>query len=98
MERAKLTCSAKGRVVAVTIRPPISLRRRTPDTLLASVAGAEQPGLHRRLGRLDLIALGVGSIVGAGIFVTTGVAAATKAGPALMISFALAGVICVLVG
>lgn len=55
------------------------------------------PALHRRLGRLDLVAMGVGAIVGAGIFVTTGVAAATKAGPAIVLSFVLAGVICVLV-
>lgn len=53
--------------------------------------------LKRSLTRLDLIAMGVGSIVGAGIFVTTGVAAATKAGPAIMLSFVLAGAICVLV-
>lgn len=85
--------------MAVTIRPRTNaLRRRTPDALLAATAGDGQQSLRRRLGRLDLIALGVGSIVGAGIFVTTGVAAATKAGPALMISFAVAGVICVLVG
>ncbi|MTE13582.1 amino acid permease [Nocardia aurantiaca] len=53
--------------------------------------------LHRSLGRLDLVAMGVGSIVGAGIFVTTGIAAATKAGPAIVLSFVLAGAICVLV-
>ncbi|MEV5833535.1 amino acid permease [Nocardia sp. NPDC052112] len=53
--------------------------------------------LKRTLGRFDLVAMGVGAIVGAGIFVTTGVAAATKAGPAIMLSFVLAGVICVLV-
>ncbi|WP_225727585.1 MULTISPECIES: amino acid permease [unclassified Nocardia] len=53
--------------------------------------------LKRSLGRFDLIAMGVGTIVGAGIFVTTGVAAATKAGPAIVLSFVLAGLICVLV-
>ncbi|MGW4248497.1 amino acid permease [Nocardia sp. NPDC004722] len=53
--------------------------------------------LTRSLGRLDLIAMGVGTIVGAGIFVTTGIAAATKAGPAIVLSFVLAGAICVLV-
>ncbi|MBE7160979.1 MAG: amino acid permease [Williamsia herbipolensis] len=60
-------------------------------------SSATAPALRRRLGRVDLIAMGVGAIVGAGIFVTTGVAAATKAGPAIMLSFVLAGVICVLV-
>ncbi|BDT99693.1 amino acid permease [Nocardia sputorum] len=68
-------------------------RRRLPDT--ATEAGA--PTLARRLGRLDLTAMGVGTIVGAGIFVITGVAAAEKAGPAIVLSFALAGTVCVLV-
>ncbi|MFF0490491.1 amino acid permease [Nocardia sp. NPDC004068] len=58
---------------------------------------ATSRGLERSLGRVDLIAMGVGAIVGAGIFVTTGIAAATKAGPAIMLSFVLAGAICVLV-
>ncbi|MET8429941.1 amino acid permease [Nocardia sp. NPDC004860] len=53
--------------------------------------------LTRSLGRVDLIAMGVGTIVGAGIFVTTGIAAATKAGPAIVLSFVLAGAICALV-
>ncbi|WP_084530614.1 amino acid permease [Nocardia miyunensis] len=85
--------------MAVTIHSRTNaLRRRTPDALLTPTAGAERSALRRRLGRLDLVAIGVGSIIGAGIFVTTGVAAATKAGPALMISFVVAGIICVLVG
>jgi APA family basic amino acid/polyamine antiporter len=79
-------------------RPTIDnvLRRRAP----AASLGAGTHGnavLHRRLGRSDLVAIGVGSIIGAGIFVTTGVAAATKAGPAITMSFVLAGSICVLV-
>ncbi|MET9384210.1 amino acid permease [Streptomyces sp. NPDC002928] len=53
--------------------------------------------LRRRLGRLDLTTMGIGTMVGAGIFVTTGVAAAEKAGPAIVVSFALAGVVCMLV-
>jgi len=68
------------------------LRKRAPD--LTPQDGAV---LHRRLSRTDLIAIGVGTIIGAGIFVTTGVAAATKAGPAITLSFVLAGAICVLV-
>ncbi|MEU1994345.1 amino acid permease [Nocardia gamkensis] len=68
-------------------------RRRLPDT--TTEAGA--PTLARRLGRLDLTAMGVGTIVGAGIFVITGVAAAEKAGPAIVLSFVLAGAVCALV-
>lgn len=69
-----------------------------PTQRIAAARGAgPTPALKRTLGRFDLVAMGVGTIVGAGIFVTTGVAAATKAGPAIVLSFVLAGAICVLV-
>ncbi|MFC9440664.1 amino acid permease [Nocardia sp. NPDC057030] len=69
-----------------------------PTQPIAAARGADPtPALKRTLGRFDLVAMGVGTIVGAGIFVTTGVAAATKAGPAIVLSFVLAGAICVLV-
>lgn len=74
---------------------PDRLRRRTPNTTTTTSEGG---ALRRRLSRIDLVAIGVATIIGAGIFVTTGVAAATKAGPAIMLSFVVAGVICVLVG
>lgn len=48
--------------------------------------------LRQCLTSLDLILLGVGGIIGAGIFVLTGIAAATKAGPAIVLSYALAGI------
>ncbi len=51
-------------------------------------------GLHRALSAFDLTLLGVGSIIGAGIFVLTGIAAATKAGPAVTLSFVVAGLAC----
>ncbi|QSR85890.1 amino acid permease [Methylacidimicrobium sp. B4] len=64
-------------------------------------AGGESPNqqqppveLHRTLSALDLMLLGVGAIVGAGIFVLTGVAAATAAGPGLSLSFVVAGLAC----
>ncbi len=50
--------------------------------------------LCRTLSALDLMLLGVGAIVGAGIFVLTGVAAATAAGPGLSLSFVVAGLAC----
>ncbi|WP_264021689.1 amino acid permease [Mycolicibacterium canariasense] len=76
--------------------PPHRWRRRAPE--LAVAASAEgHARLNRRLSRSDLTAMGIGTIVGAGIFVTTGVAAATKAGPAIVLSFVLAGVVCTLV-
>jgi APA family basic amino acid/polyamine antiporter len=51
-------------------------------------------GLHRSLSAFDLTLLGVGSIIGAGIFVLTGIAAATKAGPAIVLSYVVAGLAC----
>ena len=54
--------------------------------------------LRRALGPVNLITLGVGAIVGAGIFVLTGQAAAVSAGPAIVISFILSGIICAFAG
>ncbi|MBP6514339.1 MAG: amino acid permease, partial [Steroidobacteraceae bacterium] len=51
-------------------------------------------GLKRTLGPWDLTFLGVGAIIGAGIFVLTGVAAATQAGPAIVLSYIVAGLAC----
>ncbi len=54
--------------------------------------------LKRTLGRLNLINLGIGAIVGAGIFVITGQAAAQYAGPAIILSFLIAGFACFFAG
>jgi APA family basic amino acid/polyamine antiporter len=51
-------------------------------------------GLKRCLSAFDLTLLGIGAIIGAGIFVLTGVAAATKAGPAIVMSYVVAGFAC----
>ncbi|MGE5832465.1 MAG: amino acid permease [Methanomicrobiales archaeon] len=51
--------------------------------------------LRKVLGPFELVLLGVGAIVGTGIFVVTGVAAANYSGPALVVSFAIAGTACV---
>jgi len=56
--------------------------------------GADQEhGLKRSLGPWSLTAMGIGAIIGTGIFVLTGVASATRAGPALTISFVVAGIV-----
>jgi APA family basic amino acid/polyamine antiporter len=52
--------------------------------------------LRRVLGPVGLTSLGIGAIIGAGIFVTTGEAAATRAGPAVLLSFVVAGLGCAL--
>ncbi len=54
--------------------------------------------LRRALGPINLITLGIGAIIGAGIFVLTGQAAATSAGPAIVVSFVLSGIICAFAG
>jgi len=50
--------------------------------------------LKKELGAIDIVVLGIGVIIGAGIFVLTGVAAATEAGPAIALSFVFAAVVC----
>ena len=58
----------------------------------------ETSALKRTLGPWNLVFLGIGCIIGAGIFVRTGNAAALHAGPAVLISFLVAGVVCALAG
>ncbi|HUN59157.1 MAG TPA: amino acid permease [Candidatus Binataceae bacterium] len=70
------------------------LFRRKPVEALLAEAGAHEGGLKRVLGALDLTALGIGAIIGAGIFVLSGVAAAEYAGPAVSMSFVVAGFAC----
>ena len=64
-----------------------------PDTV---VAGAQE--LKRELGPVNLVLIGIGSIIGAGIFVIAGTAAAQHAGPAVLISFLIAGLGCLFAG
>ena len=59
---------------------------------------AERSPLRRALGPLALTALGIGSVIGTGIFVLTGTAASQNAGPALVISMIIAGVGCAFAG
>ena len=61
-----------------------------------SIRDTDEPDhkLKKNLGALDLVIFGVGVIIGAGIFVLTGTAAATNAGPAVAVSFAIAGLAC----
>ncbi|MGH9435207.1 MAG: amino acid permease, partial [Terriglobia bacterium] len=58
----------------------------------------EKGGLKRALGPLNLVTLGIGAIIGTGIFVLTGPVAATNAGPAIVISFIIAGIGCAFAG
>src|SRR6201987_5463862 len=62
--------------------------------LLKEAENEGESGLKRTLGPLNLITLGIGAIIGAGIFVLTGEAAAKHAGPAVVLSFIVAGITC----
>src|SRR2546423_14658676 len=62
---------------------------------------AQETGAHslrRALGPTNLITLGIGAIIGTGIFVLTGTASANHAGPAIVLSFVLAAIACVFAG
>src|SRR5437868_7195247 len=69
-------------------------------SLLQAEAAAEgsEVTLKRALGALNLTMLGIGAIIGAGIFVLTGSAAAQYAGPAIVLSYVLAGIGCTFAG
>lgn len=73
-----------------------SLLRTKSVATICNEAEASEHKLARRLTGFDLAVLGVGAIIGAGIFVLTGTAAATKAGPAVILSFLLSGLGCAL--
>ena len=75
------------------------LLRIKPMSMLSMEAGEQgEHTLKRSLGAMNLITLGIGAIIGAGIFVLTGQAAALHAGPAVALSFVLAGVTCAFAG
>lgn len=75
----------------------MSLFRTKPIADLQREASAEH-GYKRTLGPISLISLGIGSVVGAGIFVQTGQAAALYAGPAIALSFIVSGIACLFAG
>jgi basic amino acid/polyamine antiporter, APA family len=70
--------------------------RKDVSALQAEVAADQS--LKRALGPVNLVTLGIGAIIGAGIFVLTGQAAANYAGPAIVYSFLLAGLACAFAG
>lgn len=70
--------------------------RTKPVERILSEAQEKEGGLKRVLSALDLTAIGVGAIIGAGIFVLTGTAAADHAGPSVMLSFVFAGITCII--
>ena len=65
---------------------------------LVQEASGDEKGLKRTLGTMGLIALGIGAIIGAGLFTSTAEAIANHTGPAVTISFVIAGIGCALAG
>lgn len=73
----------------------MSLFRKKSISAMLLESEKKGAALKKDLGAFDLTMLGIGAIIGTGIFVLTGVAASTHAGPALIISFILSGLACV---
>ena len=71
---------------------------KKPLTQLLAQIGDSEKGLKRTLGAGNLVALGIGAIIGAGLFVRTAAAAGESAGPAVVISFIIAAVGCAFAG
>ena len=99
--------SARGRDDTVVPMNGHSVLRTKPVEDVLAQGGDEDDGpggragghgstLRRRLGPLDLMGFGVGIVIGTGIFTLTGIEAKNHAGPAVVISFAIAGVVSLL--
>ena len=74
------------------------LATKSLDMLMKEAGDTGEHSLKRALGPINLVTLGIGAIIGAGIFVLTGQAAAQYTGPAIMLSYVLAGVGCAFAG
>src|SRR6184192_4417946 len=73
-------------------------KRKSLDSLLKETGDDEGHSLKKTLGPLNLIALGIGAIIGAGLFVRTAAAAANNAGPSVTLGFIVAGIGCAFAG
>src|SRR5690242_7356902 len=74
------------------------LKTKPLDVVMAEAYETGEHSLKRALGPGNLIALGIGAIIGTGIFVLTGAASAMYAGPSIVLSFIVAGIGCVFAG
>jgi APA family basic amino acid/polyamine antiporter len=73
-------------------------RTKSIDSLLSEAGATGEGTLRRTLGPWALIALGIGAIIGAGLFVRTAAAIADRAGPSVVLAFVVAGIGCALAG
>ncbi len=76
----------------------MGLFKTKPLSLLLAEASDDEKGLKKTLSARSLVALGIGAIIGAGLFSITGLAAANHAGPAITISFIIAALGCAFAG
>jgi len=76
----------------------MSIWKRKPLHILLAEASESEKGLKRTLTAWSLVALGIGAIIGAGLFVRTATAAAQNAGPSVTIGFIVAAIGCALAG
>ncbi len=74
------------------------LAKKPLDAIMAEASETGEHSLKRSLGPVNLVTLGIGAIIGTGIFVLTGPVAATAAGPAIVLSFIIAGIGCAFAG
>jgi basic amino acid/polyamine antiporter, APA family len=73
-------------------------RTKSIDALMAEAGATGEGTLKRTLGPVSLVALGIGAIIGAGLFVRTAAAIADRAGPSVVLAFIVAGVGCAFAG
>src|ERR671923_1749049 len=73
-------------------------RTKSVDRLRADAAASGEGTLKRTLGPLALVALGIGAIIGAGLFVRTAAAIADRSGPSVTLAFVVAGIGCAFAG
>src|SRR5471032_2054746 len=73
-------------------------RTKSLDRLMADVSGTGETTLKRTLGPFSLVTLGIGAIIGAGLFVRTAAAIAERSGPSVTLAFILAGFGCAFAG
>ena len=74
------------------------LMTRKPIADIVAAEDGDTRNLAKSLGPFSITAMGIGAIIGAGIFVLTGTAAAKYAGPSIMLSFVVGGIACAFVG
>ena len=96
--RRKQKLKASHKIPRRNLRMANLLATKPLDMILSESREEGEHSLKRALGATNLITLGIGAIIGAGIFVLTGAAAANYAGPAIVLAFILSAIACLFAG